>query len=779
VKKYFIIVLSLLMLLAGMALGDVKFNKGLIPSNPSISDRPIKQYKVHNVGNIWSATSNFGNYGEPNFTLPSGEWPAGSEQYYIWEGRFWIGALVGGTMLCSHADYGDYEFLPTEGSVFTLDAGKSIQDSWVTYDDNHSTMGSHTPIGIKIMQRGLTWSMPDYYNFIAYEYTIVNISGGVLNNVVAGWIFDNDVAAGPGGDTDQANIDDLVDYDGNSGGSETNPYKYDIVENYDYDLDGELGGYDEWGLPYGRPDLRQGNALNPNYNPSLTVSDGVWDEYQVYFDETGPIIYKHNPSSEPLTMTNGDTLHGWLIPRNMSYMYDSDYPSSAENDMGERALTYPGNAGFIGGRIIWSDYFTNRFNGGEIKAADGIQGGYKEAPEDTVIRTYAHQWWNWNSDPGSDEEKYQYLTGQHPFSLNMKFLSHPFDYQAGAPTFDYRYLQSTGLFQNWADGDTIRLVYIVGCGLGLEGLRTAMDNAMYAYYSGSEWSNPANPSAFNQDVHWQLPIPPQIPNLTYSPGDRQIQLVWDKSAETAIDAFVGGPDFEGYKIYRAKYSASAWGDPIFACDNVNGPVYITNTDGDTLNPGNPVDLPNINSLWNSSTSNGMVYNDHTFIDHGGLNPWGEFIEQPVNGIPYYYTVVAYDPDKTSTLGLGSIESSKSNYKKTPNGAPDAVIPHFQVPSGPNDLSKVNVVPNPYKATNLFEPRYQDVIMFTNLPAQSKISIFTLTGDLVQEIYHNDADYGDETWDLISRNNQSVVSGLYIYVVETEKDKKVGKMLIIR
>ena len=789
-KRFFILFLALSFMIAGSALTEVKFGKGEIPSNPTISARPDKSYLVHNVGNLWTTTSNFANYGEPNFLLPSGEWPAGSEQYYVWEGRFWIGAMVGGNMLCSHADFGDYEFLPSEGSTFTIAPGKSIQDSYAIFDDNHSTMGSHTPIGVKIVQRGLTWSMPDYYNFVAYEYSVVNISGGTLNNVVLGWIFDNDVAAGPGGDTDQANIDDLVDYDGNTGASETNPYKHDVVENYDYDLDGILGGYDEWGWPYAREDNRAGTVLNPYYNPALAVSDGVWDEYQVYVDENGPVIYKSDPPTEVLTMANGDTLFGWLIPRNMSYMYDSDYPSSADNDVGERALTYPGNAGFIGGRLIWSDYFTDKFDGGKISSNDGIIGGYQEAANDTVLRTFTHQWWNWNSDPGSDEEKYQYLTGQHAFSTNMKFLPHPFSYQAGAPTFDYRYLQSTGLFNGWADLDTIKAVYVYGVGLGLEGLRVAMDNAIYAYYSGSEFSNPANPSGFDDDIHWLLPIPPQIPNLTYSPADRQVQLVWDETSETAIDAFVGGPDFEGYKVYRSTYNASAW-ELIFACDNRdNESVYITNTEGDTLNPTNPVDLPGIMDIWPPVADESLsYYNNHTFIDRGGVNVWGDTVSAPVNGLPYYYAVAAYDPAKydpeTGEMSLSSIESAKNNYKKSASGAPDPVIPHFQPPESSStgvlstDVSQVRVVPNPYKGTNLFEPRYQDVIMFTHLPAQCKISIFSLTGDLVQEIYHNDANYGDEPWDLISRNSQSVVSGLYLYVVESKDDKKVGKMLIIR
>ena len=766
-KRYFVFILALILIFSICLEAKEKYGKGQAPINPNISARPIKMYKVHNVGNIWTASSNFANYGEPNATLPSGEWPAGSEIYYVWEGRFWVGALVGGQMLCSHADYGNYEFEPTEGSTFYLGPGRSIQDSYVIFDDLKEIAG-HNPIGVKVVQRGLSWSMPDYYNFVAYEYYLINMSGGILNGVVMGWNFDNDVASGPGGDADQANIDDLVDYDGYTGAAETNPYKYDVVDNYDYDIDGELGGYDEWGWPYARADFRGGVALNPNYDSTLAVSDGVWDEYQVYVDPNGPVIYKNEPSNEPLTMANGDTLYGWLIPRNMSYMYDSDYPASAENDVGERQITYPGNAGFVGGRLIWSDYFTDKFGGG---------GGYQEAPEDTMLRTYAHAWWNWNSDPGNDIEKYQYMTGDHSFSLGMKFLPHPFNYQAGAPTFDYRYLQSTGMFSGWADGDTIKLVYVYGIGLGLKGLRVAMDNSISAYYSGSEWSNPVTPSAFDADVHWLLPIPPAIPTLTYSPGDRQIQLVWDETAETTIDAFVGGTDFEGYKIYRSKYNASSW-ELIFACDERDEDVYVTNTEGDTLNPGNPVNLPDVDGFWGEAGGSGSYYNDHTFVDRGGVNLWGADIQEPINGLRYFYSVAAYDPAKPE-LSLGSIESAKSNYKKTPNGAPDPVVPHFQPPTDANDLSQVRVVPNPYKGTSLFEPRYEAQVMFTHLPPTCKISVFTLTGDLVIEIYHNDANYGDEIWDLISRNNQSVVSGLYLYVVETDDDKNIGKMVIIR
>jgi hypothetical protein len=54
----------------------------------------------------------------------------------------------------------------------------------------------------------------------------------------------------------------------------------------------------------------------------------------------------------------------------------------------------------------------------------------------------------------------------------------------------------------------------------------------------------------------------------------------------------------------------------------------------------------------------------------------------------------------------------------------------------------------------------------------------MTGDLVDTIDHNDGSM-QEHWNLISRGNLAIKTGLYIYVVETEKDKKVGKFVILR
>ena len=81
------------------------------------------------------------------------------------------------------------------------------------------------------------------------------------------------------------------------------------------------------------------------------------------------------------------------------------------------------------------------------------------------------------------------------------------------------------------------------------------------------------------------------------------------------------------------------------------------------------------------------------------------------------------------------------------------------------------------------------IEFKNLPPVCKISIFSLAGDLIQEIQHDNAtDY--EFWNLVTKNQQSIVSGVYIYVVEAPKvsvtgltsgdlKKHIGKFVVFR
>jgi hypothetical protein len=92
-----------------------------------------------------------------------------------------------------------------------------------------------------------------------------------------------------------------------------------------------------------------------------------------------------------------------------------------------------------------------------------------------------------------------------------------------------------------------------------------------------------------------------------------------------------------------------------------------------------------------------------------------------------------------------------------------------------DLKEIKVVPNPYFVTSAFDDR----VMFTHLPNQCDIKLFTVAGDLVRTLNHID-DSGVEYWDLKNDEGLEVAYGLYIYVVKTnDGNKHIGKFSIIR
>ena len=109
-----------------------------------------------------------------------------------------------------------------------------------------------------------------------------------------------------------------------------------------------------------------------------------------------------------------------------------------------------------------------------------------------------------------------------------------------------------------------------------------------------------------------------------------------------------------------------------------------------------------------------------------------------------------------------------------------------------DLARVRVVPNPYVVQSQFdrvpESRLGDPrIYFSGVPASGMIRIYTISGQLVQQIVWNPADLsgtGDLPYDLRTREGIDLASGLYIYVItatDTQGRKSVsrGKFGVIR
>lgn len=109
------------------------------------------------------------------------------------------------------------------------------------------------------------------------------------------------------------------------------------------------------------------------------------------------------------------------------------------------------------------------------------------------------------------------------------------------------------------------------------------------------------------------------------------------------------------------------------------------------------------------------------------------------------------------------------------------------------LDSIKVVPNPYVATAIWEPRNtyetgrgERSIHFIHLPKEFTIRIYNLRGELVDIIRHSDPDQnptitnGTAYWDLLSKDNLEISYGVYIYHVEAPGvGEKIGKFAVIK
>ncbi len=168
---------------------------------------------------------------------------------------------------------------------------------------------------------------------------------------------------------------------------------------------------------------------------------------------------------------------------------------------------------------------------------------------------------------------------------------------------------------------------------------------------------------------------------------------------------------------------------------------------------------------------------------------------PEKGVENYIAVTSFDRGIPSH-NLQALESGKDGNR----------ITIFAGPSAASNLENIYVVPNPYLGQSKFDGRRDKDqtgdrskrIWFVNLPEKCTIKIYTLAGDLVDEIEHSGtstvdvinpskathtgiAQSGTEPWDLLSKHDQIIASGVYLYSVEDHAtgNVKVDKLVLIK
>ena len=275
-----------------------------------------------------------------------------------------------------------------------------------------------------------------------------------------------------------------------------------------------------------------------------------------------------------------------------------------------------------------------------------------------------------------------------------------------------------------------------------------------------------------------LPSPPNAPRVKIVLSSKLAEIYWDRSAEDSKDPISNLKDFEGYRIY----GTNAGIDLTVSQDFLSNLVLLGDFDRSDDNIG-----------YNTGFGNVRLKQPVQFLPDTIHYYYKFSVPYLLNGWQYGFAVTAYDSGDAST-GLISLESSKL---QTLNRV---VVGTQPVQDG---SKSVGVYPNPYYTRAYWDGSQERdrKLYFFNLPAHAEIRIYTLAGDVVNVMQHDAATYnasdirwfqkysdgsqqmagGEHAWDLITRKDQAVASGLYLFTVKNKDNGNIqrGKFLIIK
>jgi len=772
---------------------------------------------------------------ETQEAAPSCEFPAGSNIEYLFECALWTGAIVDGDTLvsCSTDGWWDTrEMYPDEAGKITgeiwlrstrpagayprnrtdvypnqIDSSSagtpqgdkfgieaiSEEDFIATYTDTHTAsfvevdpidQRIHRPLGLEIVQKSYSWSYEYAEDFLLLDFELTNIGNQELEELWLAFHVDADVAhnsaGSPGAQDDMTGF--LQRYPTIEGID-----SLEIFTAYVADVDG-----DPTGGVWDYRSCRGVSGVRVVRSPSETIGFNWWisninaafdwgpqlaDNYRIYDD--GNLGTPTGDPSRYYAISNGEfdydqitcalnhESEGWLPPlspsgnaNDLANGYDTRYTYS----FGPFEKISPGDTIIVTvGYICGADF--------HVRPDDAD--AFIDSPDDeALVNDYYSRldfadfainatWAEWVYDnPGVDTDS----------------LTDPEHYR--------------GEFVLSPEGDTI---WIKGDGV--------------PDFAG--------------------PPPPPAPSLTFRVSPGVVTVIWNSlDSENDKDTFSGLNDFEGYKVYWSKtgrlddydllavhdyidydsiYHESGrlkkWKKPPIRYEDLVQkhpdiefyafpPYTPSNSPYDTLyiphsfNRGfGDSDLEanylGVELIIDSTTT----YIDPVSSDTTEVRWYSKTFTNLLESQALYFAVTSYDYGNPVT-NLSPIESSK---------AINATL-LYPTATGEDITGDIFVFPNPYRIDGGYaDASFEDPdhsgwtpwdrrIYFGNLPEKCTIRIFTLDGDLVDTIEYDRSLPGTlefAEWNLISRNIQAVVSGLYIFSVESESGNYLGKFVIIK
>ncbi|MBN1351063.1 T9SS type A sorting domain-containing protein [candidate division KSB1 bacterium] len=229
---------------------------------------------------------------------------------------------------------------------------------------------------------------------------------------------------------------------------------------------------------------------------------------------------------------------------------------------------------------------------------------------------------------------------------------------------------------------------------------------------------------------YDIPEAPPAPDLTVTSSEKSVILEWSDVSQIPDDD-TGVLDFAGYRIYRVQGRNDTTFQMIWECGGNSGVPVTTNfTDTDVQ-----------------------------------------------RGFAYFYYVTAYDDGSQNWEQPGrSLESGKYWNMLLK----DCPVHPFMSSKPVPDLNNIKVVPNPYndKSTKYNWPGEENKLLFINIPLKCTIKIYTISGDLVKTVEHDDGTT-EQAWNQITDSNQLIYSGVYLYHVASDVGNALGKFVVVR
>ncbi|MCZ6766743.1 MAG: hypothetical protein O7D32_07405 [bacterium] len=778
---------------------------------------------VHNVGALQMHLFNWGEWGshpgtaQPYSYAPSAQWPGGSGIEYLFAAGLWIGAIKSGVPAVSTAAF-EREFRPSpdrrdilyrseEGSkggdrIPSIDAdddgdGRIDEDRLDGYDndgdglvdEDYGAIGramyscrytdfesvstriypEHNPLNLAITQESYQWGATRLDNVISIELRITNVGDDVLQDVYIGMYVDGDVGPlekdhyweddmaarqrvdvlctdlGPG----QIDIAYMYDEDGDDGQT---PGRFGVTFlNYTTDPTG-LSAPSRVGLASfahfsGRQVFAFGGDPTNDFERYEVLSQNSYDDAS-----TQPRDYRFLMSAGPFLEWFPDS----TIVVQMAFAIGASESELVNNAASAQAVY----------RGLWFDVDNDPTTGAEGRETP-IYGPRASVWKDECRRLVRIPTDREGCDTGRIYED--------------RFVG------------EVRQLQEGEVVWSNVDCD-VECLYKSACGYD------EADSLLFRTGVGGRESQ----------VHWLTHAAPPPPNIRVDDHAKDgVVIYWDNISELvpAVSSFVEDiSQFEGYQFWRA----DDWARPVgtstltgpprelwsifFQADLVNNFGEDTGLDRFRYEPLThllpvsqktefitaiqqhliefPADEPPCPQGVTPDLCDTLKALARWGLGRDGGRQYYRYADKSViEGVPYFYSVVAFDH---------TIFGRRGEFRPGIAGSPASNFV-FVEPKSPAqadwayDENRIYVVPNPVTRETMAEwtlgPTNDDPtgtkIEFRNLPgATGVIRVFTLAGDLVIALPFDATNgVGTVAWDLVSRNGQDIVSGVYLYAIE--------------